>query len=702
MKTIVALIFTLYVVLSGSAFAQGYSPDSLQIAALASLEATFDSSLAVHWDSDLGTPDIVTFGSPRAFDADPVLSATKFLRELSVLLLPRESIDTWDLIQTQQYGGVTYVRFAQKYKQIDIDGGEYVITVLKGGKILSLSGHQHRGIAVDAQPAISSTQALKIAVTHVQTGFQLKDSVLASTIAIVRENGAYYLGWKLRVPEANFPVEWMYVVEAKTGSILNRYRMILGATGQATVYQTSPCLSGTQSATLNNLSPNGFLTGTWVTVHNQQGSDAYNPNRDFRYSTGNVHFDEANAYYNASRARDYWGSYVTQPVTVWVHSTAVPNSCDSGLISGSIYLGDGCGDPAREDKVLYHEYTHFAVFRLGMDFTGVMNEPGGISEGMADFFAGDYTSRPLILDCAWPAMQRDMNNPCFADYASYNAEYISTQHNVDPHRSGQLWSACLWNLRSVYIPMSSLVMASIPSLTTSSTFLIGRQAIINQDRIQFAGAHNQTIAHYFFTKGIGYDALGVPAISGYDCLRYKQNGTWSVSVAGGSGSFAYRWYYMDQYTGGSWVALGSAQTQSRTMTSYSFDLRCDVTDNMLGITNSSLSFHVEYGCAAPKIGLEGVTPPTEYALEAIYPNPFNPRTNIKYALSKPGFIALTVYDLMGRDVVSLANGYHDAGYYMATWDASTLASGPYYIRLEVTNNLSQVQFSKTSKVLFMK
>lgn len=250
--------------------------------------------------------------------------------------------------------------------------------------------------------------------------------------------------------------------------------------------------------------------------------------------------------------------------------------------------------------------------------------------------------------------------------------------------------------------MKSLVMSSIPSLSTTSTFLIGRQKIMDQDRIQYAGAHNQTIAHYFFTKGIGYDALGVPAIGGYDCLNFKQNGTWAVSVPGGSGSFAYRWYYMDQYSGGSWVALGSAPTQSRTMTSYPFDLRCDVTDNMLGITNSSPSFHVDYGCNAPKIGVGSSAPPIEYSLEASYPNPFNPRTNIKYALSKAGFIRLAVFDLMGREVASLANGYHEAGSYSATWDASTLSSGPYYIRIEVTNNLSQILFSKTTKVLFMK
>ena len=439
MKSIVALIFPLSAILGGGAFSQDYSPDSIQVAALSLLEARFDSSLGVHWDNELGTPDILTFGSPRAFDPDPILSATKFLSELHGLLQPRETIDTWDQILAQHYAGVTYVRFAQKYKEIDVEGGEYVITVLSGGKVLSLSGHHHRGIAIDIQPKISDNQALKIALTNVQTGFQLGDVVLASKVSIVRTNGAYHLAWKLRVPEANSPVEWTYVVEAKTGVILDRYRMILGATGQANVYPTTSCISGIQPATLYDLSVSGNLTGTWVTVHNGRGSDAYNHDLDFRYRTDEIHFDEANAYYNAGRAHDYWGSYVTQPVTVWVHST-VPPTCASGYVSGVIHLSDGCGDSAKEEKVLYHEYTHFAVFHLGGgDFTNVNNEPGGISEGMADFFAGDQTNRPVILECAWFDERRDMTNPCFTDYAGYYAEYISTQHNVDAHRAGQLW-----------------------------------------------------------------------------------------------------------------------------------------------------------------------------------------------------------------------------------------------------------------------
>jgi hypothetical protein len=357
------------------------------------------------------------------------------------------------------------------------------------------------------------------------------------------------------MPEADTPVDWMYVVDAKTGTILRHYRMILSVTGLAKVYYTFSCNNSPQQATLYNLDQSGYIQGTNVIVYAGLYDRAFVSNQDFRYDPSSTHFDEANVYYYLEIAHTYWGSYiVNQPVTAIVHATSPP-PCNGGWTEGSIQYRDDC-PTAREDKISYHEYSHFATAILGVNFYGTINEPGGISEGMADFFAEDYTNRPVILDCADPGIERDMTNPCYTSYASYYADFLRTG-NVDPHNSGQLWSACLWDLRvNLYSTVKSLVMASIPSLTNTSSFSIGRQKIIEQDRIQNGGVHSQYIAHKFFARGIDYDSLGNPSIMGPGCLQLKQNGTWTASVAGGSQSFSYQWYYEDQYSGGldcAWV-----------------------------------------------------------------------------------------------------------------------------------------------------
>jgi len=74
--------------------------------------------------------------------------------------------------------------------------------------------------------------------------------------------------------------------------------------------------------------------------------------------------------------------------------------------------------------------------------------------------------------------------------------------------------------------------------------------------------------------------------------------------------------------------------------------------------------------------------PEDMVLLGNYPNPFNPRTTIKYTLAAPGDVNLRVFDMLGREVRSLVEGRMDAGDHSATFDAVDLPSGTYLYRLE--------------------
>ena len=60
--------------------------------------------------------------------------------------------------------------------------------------------------------------------------------------------------------------------------------------------------------------------------------------------------------------------------------------------------------------------------------------------------------------------------------------------------------------------------------------------------------------------------------------------------------------------------------------------------------------------------------PDEYSLHHNYPNPFNPSTTIMYDLPETGFTRLLIYDLLGREVVTLVKKDMKAGYYSTRWD----------------------------------
>ena len=73
--------------------------------------------------------------------------------------------------------------------------------------------------------------------------------------------------------------------------------------------------------------------------------------------------------------------------------------------------------------------------------------------------------------------------------------------------------------------------------------------------------------------------------------------------------------------------------------------------------------------------------PTAVTLNGSYPNPFNPATTISFSIPSEMNVDVKVYDISGRMVGELMNGIQSQGLYEITWDASSQASGLYFVRL---------------------
>lgn len=83
------------------------------------------------------------------------------------------------------------------------------------------------------------------------------------------------------------------------------------------------------------------------------------------------------------------------------------------------------------------------------------------------------------------------------------------------------------------------------------------------------------------------------------------------------------------------------------------------------------------------------------------PNPFNPTTAISYQLPAASFVNLAVYDVSGRKVAELVNGWRDAGVHGVTFDGSHLASGVYIYRL-VASGSGAIPTIKSGKMVLIR
>jgi hypothetical protein len=88
--------------------------------------------------------------------------------------------------------------------------------------------------------------------------------------------------------------------------------------------------------------------------------------------------------------------------------------------------------------------------------------------------------------------------------------------------------------------------------------------------------------------------------------------------------------------------------------------------------------------------------PSAYTLGQNYPNPFNPSTAIRFDLPLRSFVTLKIYDVVGREIATLLNGYKEAGTHELKFDASGLPSGVYLYRI------STDKFVETKKFVLLK
>ena len=88
--------------------------------------------------------------------------------------------------------------------------------------------------------------------------------------------------------------------------------------------------------------------------------------------------------------------------------------------------------------------------------------------------------------------------------------------------------------------------------------------------------------------------------------------------------------------------------------------------------------------------------PIQFELSQNYPNPFNPSTTIRFSLPTATQLKINIYNMIGEQVATLAEGMYESGYHKVTFNASSLPTGTYIYRLESN------EFIQTKKMMLLK
>jgi hypothetical protein len=99
--------------------------------------------------------------------------------------------------------------------------------------------------------------------------------------------------------------------------------------------------------------------------------------------------------------------------------------------------------------------------------------------------------------------------------------------------------------------------------------------------------------------------------------------------------------------------------------------------------------------------------PATYELSQNFPNPFNPSTKIQFALPRESAVKLTVYNILGQEVIRLVDEVRSAGYHTVDWNgnnsyANRVSSGVYFFRLEAKDANGMVPFTSLRKMILLK
>jgi Zn-dependent metalloprotease len=706
------------------------------------------SQWQIRWNERTDLPRSIHFGQTESYHGTPEEAAYTFLREHDSLFGFGESTDLRH-VRTQPNRNMFHVTFKQFHEEIPVFKAVYKVHLNRSGQVDMANGFYYPGIEISTTPSVSEISAEETARDDLDSAREYDLDTNSELIVYPMDEG-FHLAWKIVLRAEREFVNWLYMVDAHTGEILtttnrvmhtlpynstvkkvekenihtivsNPALMLSTTNGSGNAFSGVPN-QGSENpgqVTLPRLNTNSdYLIGTYVDVDNLDSGTgrAESINKEYFYyidTPPEPNFDEVNVYYHVDRFRNNYinGLSPSNPGFTQIEALVHGNSDNAsfqapGLISFGYGPSSDYNNFAWDAQVIFHEYTHAVFYHLNEDAHSSSNdEAGAINEGLSDYFAGAFAGNSRIFRYAVsttgdPDERRDMENPGIVHYTQYVAD------EPGAHQGGEFFSSILWTIRNGSVgsvTTDELVYDAIPRLSSDPDFLEFRDALIASDIEENSGTNVSVIEDIFEDHHIPLP--DPPDPDPQVTIQGPSQVSWWGSFSPQVQDFSVQSYKWELTTGSGWQQVSVCEVWNYSGTpGQNFELRVTVYDgpDQTGDSITSDPHFVQVNQFLMEFEGESDAPfPDAFGLDANYPNPFNPATQIRYRLPEPSSVSLRIYNMAGQLISTLVNTEQTAGFHDISWDAAQFASGIYLVRMEATGHSGEL-FTETSSITLIK
>ncbi|MBI3950763.1 MAG: M36 family metallopeptidase [Acidobacteria bacterium] len=501
--------------------------------------------LRAFWHDRLGTPKSL-YGrmvDVSKYMADPESAARLFLREHAGLFQLRSLQELRVLKQDESPGG-THLYFDQVYQGIRVHGARVSVHINPQGIITTVTNGYYPDVQLSTvRPSISSETVFQQMFNELasSTGRVILDRDPSRELVIYPVESGVYLAWRIMIPAQEPLGTWEAFYDALTGNRLGPIvdkNYYIDGTGRVFIPNPVVALNDTSirdngdsnsaapesaysTVTLFDLDGSGFLNGPYVNTGPTPSRVSRASHNFSDIHRGDNGFEEVETYWALDTAKRYFDTLGFPSVmnySIGVNATG-SNDCNAfysgfgnGMGSITLHSPSNAPDAGEDADVTWHEYGH-AI--MDNQIPNMAQNFDGQGEGFGDYLAAAMSHRE------GPAGTHSIYDPCLGEWFSQcftsaepaclrrmdNSTAVAhwpEHRSGDPHFTGEIWSAALYDLQNMLGRDTTVTLAlesnfrlpDAPSMPESA------EALSQADDDVYGNSHQAPINSVFTSRGL--------------------------------------------------------------------------------------------------------------------------------------------------------------------------------------------------------